>query len=88
MQILEARYLQASGHAFAGAAKLITHTMRECDIVDLVGRYVHMSSRFRTCKDVLMPLANYGLMCDICTSSRARKTNGPDNDAQAHQTLE
>lgn len=47
-----------------------------------------MSSRFRTCKDVLMPLANYGLMCDICTSSRARKTNGPDNDAQAHQTLE
>lgn len=47
-----------------------------------------MSFRFRTSKGVVMPLANYGLMCDICTSLCARETNGPDNDTQPHQRLE
>lgn len=45
MLILEAGGLEASGHAFAGAAELITHTMRGSDIVDLVNMYTcHFAS--------------------------------------------
>ena len=45
MQILEAGGLQASGHTIDGAAELITHMMRESDIVDLVSMYTcHLAS--------------------------------------------